>query len=183
MTVTVSINHTFEAGHRLRHIPGKCQSLHGHSWAVEVTVAVSETKSDGTIVMFGDLKREVRAWIDANLDHGMMLGVADPILKAIEGEGKTKVFRFGLGADVRFGGLTNQDLARDLEWPTVENVAQLIARASMQLLVRCDPHPDAYVARVASLVPRVTLEVVKKEAVGAGHTSGSARAEWEVLED
>jgi 6-pyruvoyltetrahydropterin/6-carboxytetrahydropterin synthase len=31
---SVTIRHSFEAGHRLAHIPGKCQSLHGHSWNV-----------------------------------------------------------------------------------------------------------------------------------------------------
>src|SRR5690606_9455010 len=105
MTYSVTVSHTFEAGHRLRHIPGKCQSLHGHSWRVELTIASEGVKADGTIVMFGDLKRQLREFVDANLDHGMMLGQADPLLKALQRDGMTKTFVFGLEGEVELGSL------------------------------------------------------------------------------
>jgi 6-pyruvoyltetrahydropterin/6-carboxytetrahydropterin synthase len=59
MTHLVTIRHNFETAHRLPHLPGKCQSLHGHSWWAEVTVAASELSRGGLVVEFGALKKEV----------------------------------------------------------------------------------------------------------------------------
>lgn len=113
MTATVSVRHNFESAHRLPHLPGKCQSLHGHSWWVDLTVT-GETGDDGVLVEFGPFKTRLRQWIDGYLDHGVILGERDP-LGALLPDFKTKVFTM-----------------RD--WPTVENVAALLAEVGADVL-------------------------------------------------
>lgn len=121
----VTVRHNFETGHRLPHLGGKCQSLHGHSWWAEVTVEAPELAPDGTVVEFGEFKGKLREWIDQHLDHGLMLGVADDLALTLKKAGK--VYLFGVPATI----------AADLAWPTVENVAVLLARAAAVLLGDC----------------------------------------------
>lgn len=115
MAVSVAVRHTWEAGHRLPHIEGKCQSLHGHSWSVEAEVGVDEPQFDSVLIEFATIKRTLRDFIDSRLDHGIMLGREDSLINVLMGEGK--VFEFGY--DTHSEGLM---------WPTVENVATLLAR-------------------------------------------------------
>lgn len=155
MTHSVTVSHTFEAGHRLPHLSGKCQSLHGHSWKVEVTVA-SETldPETGIIVNFSALKGELRRWIDGHLDHGLMLGKDDPLAAGLAAHGK--VFVFGiespdLGGQVPVDafviGPVQPDFT-DLEWPAVEQVAVALARVAELLLTKIEAVDGAYVSRV-----------------------------------
>ena len=58
------------------------------------------------VVDFGDIKREIKAWIDDNLDHKMLLAQADPIIPVLEQAGES----FFVMADN----------------PTAENIAKLI---------------------------------------------------------
>jgi 6-pyruvoyltetrahydropterin/6-carboxytetrahydropterin synthase len=154
MSHTVSVRHTFETGHRLPHIGGKCQSLHGHSWGVEVTISSPRLNADGIIVNFSSLKGQLRRWVDGHLDHGLMLGVHDPLAEYLPEHGK--VFVFGVENPDRGGqvpvdayviGEVQPDVT-DLEWPTVENVAVLLSRVMMLLLPHCEPADGAYVSRV-----------------------------------
>ncbi len=133
----VTVRHTFEAAHRLPHLDGKCQSLHGHSWGVELGV-LGEPDENGVVVEFAALKRELRSWIDQHLDHATLLGKADPLLPLLHDYGKT--FAFGS----RYSPA--QALAVDLPWPTVEAVAALIAALMTDYLRSCAP--DARVGYV-----------------------------------
>jgi 6-pyruvoyltetrahydropterin/6-carboxytetrahydropterin synthase len=117
MTATVSVRHNFETAHRLPHLPGKCQSLHGHSWWVDVTVA-GDTDERGVLVEFAPFKQRLRQWIDGYLDHGVMLGERDP-LRPLLPDFKTKVFTMA-------------------EWPTVENVAALLGKVANDVLCQLD---------------------------------------------
>jgi 6-pyruvoyltetrahydropterin/6-carboxytetrahydropterin synthase len=130
----VTIRHNFETAHRLPHLGGKCQSLHGHSWWVAVTVT-GEAGADGIVVEFGDLKRRLREWIDGYLDHGAMLGRDDELVSALKAV-ESKVFVFG-ASEVSFG----------LDWPTVENVAELLARVAAEC-IRAGGWGDVRVSRV-----------------------------------
>lgn len=132
MTAAIAVEHTFETGHRLPHIPGKCQSLHGHSWrvSVEVTAPLGQDER-GMVVEFGPFKAQLREWIDTYLDHGVMLGHDDPLLPALIDAGKVYTFT-----------------AYDYDWPTVENVAVLIARVAQGVLARIPHALDAFVSRV-----------------------------------
>lgn len=117
MSSSVSLSHNFETGHRLPHVPGKCRSLHGHSWNATVIITAPGPNADGMVVEFGAFKLLLRQWIDTHLDHGLMLGRDDQLLPALVEAGKVFVF-------TEYDGL----------WPTVENVAQLIGRISQGLL-------------------------------------------------
>jgi len=82
----------------------------------------------GAIVDFGAFEHVLRAWIDRYLDHGTMLGPADPLLPLLHAE-RCKVY--------------------ELEgWPTVENVAALLAEVGDGFLNELARAPGAYVASV-----------------------------------
>lgn len=130
---TVTVRHTWEAGHRLPHIEGKCQSLHGHSWSVEAEVRSDEVAhGDNMVIEFHAVKAVLRSFIDSHLDHGMMLGWQDQALSPLSTLTGQKVFVFGEDAH-----------AHGLDWPTVENVALLLARMLEATM------PDVHVVRVS----------------------------------
>ena len=59
----------FAAAHSLRNFKGRCESLHGHNWRVEVTVEGASLDPESQILMdFGDLKVLMRQALE-NLDH------------------------------------------------------------------------------------------------------------------
>lgn len=120
----VTIRHNFEAAHRLPTLGGKCVSLHGHSWWAEVTVGTLALQPPGIVVDFAALKVRLRGWIDTFLDHGALLGHTDPLLPALAAE-QSKVYVFG--GDVP---ADPDHYAWGLDWPTVENVAELLARVT-----------------------------------------------------
>lgn len=130
---SVTVRHNFETAHRLPHLGGKCTNLHGHSWWAEVTLTAPNLREDGTIVDFGAAKRRLREWIDRHLDHGAMLGAADPLVPALKADG-TKLFRFGAADPFEYEGL-----AVDLPYPTVELVAELLARVATDVVVPLRP--------------------------------------------
>lgn len=117
MTHAVTVSHTFETAHRLPMLGGKCSNIHGHSWRVEWTFA-GELDSHGILLDFAELKRALRAWVDAYLDHGAMLGSNDVLVGPLEQLG-SKVYVFG-----------RDPHTPDLPWPTVECVTSLLGRVA-----------------------------------------------------
>src|SRR5579872_5324568 len=68
----VSIEHTFAAGHALRHYRGKCENVHGHNYRVQVIVRGEKVDPiTGMLADFVDLKRLLRE-ISEPLDHVFM---------------------------------------------------------------------------------------------------------------
>jgi 6-pyruvoyltetrahydropterin/6-carboxytetrahydropterin synthase len=67
-------------GHRLLNYDGKCRHLHGHNGRAVITLASSRLDELGMVMDFSQIKRVVSGWIDANLDHRMLLHRDDPIL-------------------------------------------------------------------------------------------------------
>jgi 6-pyruvoyltetrahydropterin/6-carboxytetrahydropterin synthase len=61
---------TFEAAHRLPHVPEghKCSRLHGHSYRVEVHVRGDVDPVSGMIMDFADVKAAFKP-LDDKLDH------------------------------------------------------------------------------------------------------------------
>jgi 6-pyruvoyltetrahydropterin/6-carboxytetrahydropterin synthase len=60
---------SFEAAHRLPHVPEthKCHRLHGHSYRVSVRIRGPVGKSTGWVVDFGEIEdafEPVRKWLD-----------------------------------------------------------------------------------------------------------------------
>lgn len=112
--ISISIEHNFETAHRLPFLPGKCENLHGHSWKTIIDIEQA-MDTNGLTVEYGTVKGIIRAWIDTRLDHGVMLGVGDPLVEYFtENEPSQKMYVFGVDYSA-------------LPWPTVEAVAQMLA--------------------------------------------------------
>jgi 6-pyruvoyltetrahydropterin/6-carboxytetrahydropterin synthase len=58
----------FAAAHRLREFYGKCESLHGHNWFVEVRVRADSLDKTGLAMDFGALKRRLNEVLEI-IDH------------------------------------------------------------------------------------------------------------------
>lgn len=76
----------FSYGHRLINYDGPCQHLHGHNGMIEIDVASDTLDAHGMVVDFGDIRRVVKDWVDANLDHRMVLCRADPMVAVLQKE-------------------------------------------------------------------------------------------------
>ena len=93
-------------GHRLLNYDGKCRHLHGHNGRAVITLEADLLDTLGMVVDFSAIKRVVNAWIDANLDHRMILHKDDPVLPTLRQQGEP-VFLMDVN-------------------PTAENIARLI---------------------------------------------------------
>ena len=58
----VSMEHTFAAGHALRHYKGKCENVHGHNYRVQVIVRGEKLDQTGMLADFVELKRLLRGY-------------------------------------------------------------------------------------------------------------------------
>ena len=68
MKYEISVLSHFSAAHRLRHLHGRCEELHGHNWKIEVTVASNRLLKEGVVIDFKLLKEKVEKAISL-LDH------------------------------------------------------------------------------------------------------------------
>jgi 6-pyruvoyltetrahydropterin/6-carboxytetrahydropterin synthase len=64
----IKISTQFSAAHFLRNYKGKCESLHGHNWKVEVLVSSLKLNSSGMVMDFGELKKITQTALE-ELDH------------------------------------------------------------------------------------------------------------------
>ena len=93
-------------GHRLLNHDGKCRHLHGHNGRAVIALAAERLDALGMVVDFSRIKHVVSAWIDAHLDHRMLLHRDDPALPLLRQQGEP-VFVLDVN-------------------PTAENIARLI---------------------------------------------------------
>ena len=75
-------------GHRLLNYAGKCRHLHGHNGKAVIVLEGTQLDHRGMVVDFSDIKKHVAGWIDANLDHRMILHEADPIVPILQDMGE-----------------------------------------------------------------------------------------------
>ncbi|KKL89702.1 hypothetical protein LCGC14_1912040 [marine sediment metagenome] len=68
-----------DAGHRVYGHDGKCASLHGHRYVVEVHVEAPVLDHLGRVVDFGVIKEMFGRWLDRHWDHAMLLWKEDPV--------------------------------------------------------------------------------------------------------
>lgn len=61
----------FAAAHQLRNYTGKCESLHGHNWKVEVILKGEKLKNTGLLIDFKEVK-EATDRILEELDHSFL---------------------------------------------------------------------------------------------------------------
>ncbi len=93
-------------GHRLLNYDGPCRHLHGHNGRVEVDIEADRLDARGMVFDFSEIKAAIKNWIDAHLDHRMLLRDDDPALPVLRQMGEP---HFAM-----------------TENPTAENIARLI---------------------------------------------------------
>ena len=71
-------------GHRLLEYEGKCRHLHGHNGRAVITIESPDLDHRGMVLDFSDIKKDVSAWIDDNLDHRMILNKNDPVVSILQ---------------------------------------------------------------------------------------------------
>lgn len=71
-------------GHRLLNYAGKCRHLHGHNARAVIVMEGSALDERGMLVDFSEIKKSLREWIDAELDHRMILCEGDPALPSLQ---------------------------------------------------------------------------------------------------
>jgi 6-pyruvoyltetrahydropterin/6-carboxytetrahydropterin synthase len=79
---------TFCYGHRLLNYDGKCRFLHGHNGKAVITLEAKELDECGMVLDFSEIKQVISGWIDANLDHKMLLHRNDPVLPMLQAQGE-----------------------------------------------------------------------------------------------
>ncbi len=68
----LTVRDEFSAGHALRHYEGKCERLHGHNFAVELTVEGERLEPDTEILLdFKLLKQALKTALE-ELDHRIL---------------------------------------------------------------------------------------------------------------
>lgn len=75
-------------GHRLMRHPGKCRNLHGHSVKAAITVAALELDEQGMVCDFSEVKERIGQYIDAELDHNLLLHKDDPLIDSLTRAGE-----------------------------------------------------------------------------------------------
>jgi 6-pyruvoyltetrahydropterin/6-carboxytetrahydropterin synthase len=80
----------FDAGHRIPNHDGQCRHLHGHRYAIDVTltgeVAHHPGKADdGMVLDFGDIKRLTNEYVVELWDHAFLVAREDEGLVAFLG--------------------------------------------------------------------------------------------------
>lgn len=93
-------------GHRLPGHKGKCRHLHGHNARALIRLESSKLDGLGMVVDFSDIGSYLKTWLNAEIDHNMLLCEADPVLPLLRQAGE-RVFV----------------MERN---PTAENIARLI---------------------------------------------------------
>lgn len=79
----IEIKTTFDAAHSLPDYKGPCAKMHGHTWTVEVSVAVYALDSLGMGMDFSRLKSIVREYDHENLNEIMYRPTAENLAQDI----------------------------------------------------------------------------------------------------
>lgn len=129
---TIEIRHNFETAHRLSspNSPRKCRSIHGHSWWARIELSGAALDAEGILVEFGAFKKAWRAFLDAELDHHLVLHRDDPMAAAVR----------GVDPEARL-------LLLD-ENPTTEVLARWLGERSVAILHAVDPEGRARVSAI-----------------------------------
>lgn len=75
-------------GHRLLDYNGVCAHPHGHNAIVEIEVSSTTLDARNMVVDFSEIRNVVKAWVDRELDHKMILRQDDPLVAALSALGE-----------------------------------------------------------------------------------------------
>ncbi len=84
----VSKSVAFCYGHRLLGYAGKCRHLHGHNARAVITLQSGQLDELGMVEDFSELKRLVWEWLDAEIDHTLLMHRDDPLLPVLQNAGE-----------------------------------------------------------------------------------------------
>jgi len=88
MSYLVTKRLDFCYGHRLLDYDGVCRHLHGHNALVEIDIQSEALDHRNMVVDFSEVKRLVKAWVDRELDHKMILREDDPMVAVLQAQGE-----------------------------------------------------------------------------------------------
>ena len=75
-------------GHRLLDYEGICRHPHGHNAVVEIEIQAETLDPRNMVTDFSDIKQVMKAWIDRELDHKMILRADDPLTQVLQEMGE-----------------------------------------------------------------------------------------------
>ena len=88
---------SFEAAHRLLNHPGKCSSVHGHSYRWKLTLHLLEPHtSEQIIIDYGDISTIFKGYVDTYLDHCCLCNPADKELESFLLSQESKLYYMSL---------------------------------------------------------------------------------------
>ncbi len=84
--ITVTRRLEFDAGHRLPNHKSQCRNVHGHRYALEITLAAEPihedgASDDGMVMDFGDIKAIAKAQLVDIWDHAFLVWKGDAIMR------------------------------------------------------------------------------------------------------
>jgi 6-pyruvoyltetrahydropterin/6-carboxytetrahydropterin synthase len=77
---SIKVEAGFSSAHSLRGYKGKCESLHGHNWKVELVVQGRELDKTGMLIDFHELKSALNKILE-KLDHKHLNAI--PVFKKV----------------------------------------------------------------------------------------------------
>lgn len=75
-------------GHRLLGHAGKCRHLHGHNARALIRLESDTLDPLGLVVDFKKIGDHVKSWLDAEIDHNLLLHRSDPVLPILQEAGE-----------------------------------------------------------------------------------------------
>ncbi len=82
MTITISKEVQFDAGHRLMNHEGQCANVHGHRYRA-ILHCEGQLDHVGRVVDFSNLKQSWGGWIQQHWDHAFVYQTGDQLGQAI----------------------------------------------------------------------------------------------------
>ena len=75
----------FDAGHRIPNHKSQCRNLHGHRYALEITlsgdiISVSDTSENGMVMDFSDVKQIAKTSVVDVWDHAFLVFKEDKVV-------------------------------------------------------------------------------------------------------
>jgi 6-pyruvoyltetrahydropterin/6-carboxytetrahydropterin synthase len=117
----ISIEFTFDTGHRIVGHKGKCARLHGHTYKIHV-MAAGPVKDPGFVVDFGDIKAVVNEW-----DHRFLVWDQDPLYSWLSAGARWTEESGGMGEGGPFPNLNTLGILAVQFNPTAELMAAHLA--------------------------------------------------------
>ena len=84
-TIAITRRLEFDAGHRLPNHKSQCRNLHGHRYAIEITLSSEVIREDGAsddgmVMDFGDIKRIANEKLIELWDHAFLVHRGDTVM-------------------------------------------------------------------------------------------------------